>query len=97
MGKKSVKPKRGRPDTKILNDRELTPHENLALSIVGTAVADAKRLRANKAPKSTKVVDQFELLNFFRSRWCAILLGTTEITGEDIMDKVGLKDVFNSR
>ena len=93
MGKGHVKPRR--PYRQYKADPEAQPYENLAAAIVFQAVHDAKALKNGetmKAPNNTGIISKWELINFFRSKWCATLLGCTELSGEEIIERTGIYD-----
>ena len=94
MGRHRVKPKKTRPIRNlVVSHAELTPWENLAMAIVQLAVSDAKVLTERGVAKATlghRPVSKWELINFFRSRWCAVLLGLTELDGDAIAERTGL-------
>ena len=77
----------------ILDDTELRPYENLAMGIVAQAVTDSRKILQGKkvyAQHGGQIIDQGELIHFFESRWCDVLLGTTDLTGHDIRRTVGI-------
>lgn len=98
MGKHCVKPRRWKNNE--LGHKGLLPHEALAIAIVQQAVRDTKDCVENRpyyiAQEATGV-NKYELLNFFRSKWCGILLGTTELEGEEIIERTGLNELFDTR
>ena len=69
-------------------DPELPWEANLAAAIVNRAIADARIIQHGRGGFSEKYnsIDKWEIVNFFRSSWCADLLGCTELTGRDILD-----------
>ena len=94
MGKGHVKPNRGHPTVEMEFDG--LPHENLAAAIVYQAVRDAQDLAVGKKPKVPQhawIVSKWELINFFRSRWCATLLACTNLTGEEIIERTHLYEL----
>ena len=94
MGRHRVKPKKTRPIRNlVVQNAELTPWENLAMAIVQLAVNDAKVLTTrgvSYARSDKQIIIKWELINFFCSRWCAVLLGFTEIEGKVIAERIGL-------
>lgn len=93
MSKGHVKPRR--PYRQYRADPESPPMENLAAAIVYQAVQDAQALvQGNefKAKNNAGLVTKWELINFFRSKWCATLLGCTELNGEEIIERTGIYD-----
>lgn len=97
MGKGHVKPKRGRPTMEMEFDG--LPHENLAAAIVYQAVKDAQDVVSGRTPRNpyqAGVVSKWELINFFRSKWCATLLSCTNLTGEEIIERTRLCELFNT-
>lgn len=93
MGRHRVKPIKCKGCYITTETSELPAHLNLALAIVGQAVRDGRsivrRNSVSRAPQATR----WELINFFRSQWCGVLLGCTDLTGEDIMERIGLYDI----
>lgn len=96
MGRHNVKPKKPRQH-RTPQEYDLSPHENLALAIVVQAIADTRTLLAGGTPKGGGICSPHELLNFFKSQWCGTLLGTTEMQGDEIAERVGLYELFNTR
>lgn len=96
MAKVRVKPRRGRPTME--SEFDGLPHENLAAAIVNQAVKDAEDLARGKlrVPLSRAGTSKWELINFFRSKWCATLLGCTDLDGEQIIERVHLYDLSDS-
>lgn len=91
MGKHNVKPRKPR-QYRTADEYELTPHENLALAIVTQAVNDARTLMDGGKVRNGGVVSKWELLNFFRGQWCGVLLGTSDLDGDYIAERIGLYD-----
>ena len=93
MPKARVKPRRGRPTFEAEFDGY--PHENLAAAIVNQAVSDAEDLVAGKLrnPYVKGSTSKWELINFFRSKWCATLLGCTNLDGEEIIERMHLYEL----
>ncbi len=76
---------------KFYGDPELEPLQNLAAAIVVQAKQDAKRLDGReKAYLDNQWVTAKELVRFFESAWCSMLLGDTELEGRDIRKMVGI-------
>ena len=99
MGRHRVKPRRQRQPYKIYNDDEVNPLVNLATAIVNQAVRDALAVGGKgtlDAPKEAYGVNKYELLNFFRSKWCGILRGCTDLEAEALIERTGLNELFNS-
>lgn len=94
MGRHRVKPRK----VKIHRNSaefECSPHENLALAIVAQTINDARAMMDGRkvyASEGGGSVSEWELLNFFQSKWCDVLLGTTDLTGEDIAERIGFYD-----
>lgn len=88
MARIQVKPRKVRVDER--QSESLLPHERLAVAIVEQAVDDARTVlaKANRNPLS--LVSHWELCRFFESKWCAILLGTTDLDGNEIAERLGL-------
>jgi hypothetical protein len=93
MAKGRVKPKRGRPILGQEYDGE--PHENLAVAIVNQAVKDAQDLAKGRLqmPLVAGSTSKWELINFFRSKWCGTLLGCTNVSGEEIIERMHLYEL----
>lgn len=87
---------RGRPTPiiQLAADPELSPEERLALCVVVQAAFDLARLRRKKTDllqvERGVWLDLDELLAFFRSRWCNVLLGTTGMSGVELLERMGL-------
>lgn len=77
---------------KICNDPGFASYEALAAGIVAQAVADSKRLLQEKQAYKTDGMNitQQELVLFFESSWCDILLGTTDLNGHRVREMVGI-------
>ena len=88
MARRQVKPRKVRADER--QSESLLPHERLAVAIVEQAVDDARTVlaKANRNPLS--LVSHWELCRFFKSKWCATLLGTTDLDGNEIAERLGL-------
>ena len=72
-------------------DENIVGYEGLAFGIVTQAVADARTIQAGKEFHNPCVpITTQSLINFFESRWCDMLLGTTDLTGHDLRKKVGI-------
>ena len=92
MAKARVKPRRGRPIPREEYDGE--PHENLAVAVVAQAVKDAQDLASGKLiPLVSVSASKWELINFFRSKWCDTLLGCTNVSGEEIIERMHLYEL----
>ena len=93
MGRHRVKARKVRA-YKTPEEYDLSPHENLAVAIVRQAVTDAQTLMDGGKfwGIGGNNVGKWELLNFFCSRWCGTLLGTTDLDGEEIAERIGLYD-----
>lgn len=92
MGKGHVKPRRPRVQFKAAFDRA---YENLALAIIEQAIRDAKALMRGRvvlASRGGRIITVDEMLRFFHSKWCDVLLGTTGVTGEDVAERIGFYD-----
>lgn len=99
MGRHRVKPRKQRQPYKVYNDDEVDPLVNLATAIVYQAVRDAFAIAGKgvlDVPQEATGVNKYELLNFFRSRWCGILIGCTELETETLIERTGLNELFNS-
>lgn len=76
---------------KFYGDPELEPYQNLAAAIVVQAKQDAKRLNGqSEAILENQRITAKELIRFFESAWCSMLLGDTELDGSDIRKMVGI-------
>ena len=76
---------------KFYGDPELEPFQNLAAAIVIQAKQDARRLNGkDKAYLENQWITAKELIRFFESAWCSMLLGDTELEGSDIRKMVGI-------
>ena len=66
------------------------PYSHLAVSIILQAYDDLKALQgADKAYAESSVVSKWEIINFFRSNWCGILLSFQEtVTQEQLQEAV---------
>ena len=93
MGRHRVKPIKPRGHYNTVVTQEMPPHLNLALTIVSQAVRDGRRVVAGTGVKRAPQATRFELINFFRSQWCGVLLGCTELTGEELIERIGLYDI----
>lgn len=77
---------------KLRNDRCINPHVALALAIVAVAAEDALDIeRGEQVSVYGVITSPWELLNFFRSKWCSVLLGTTDLNGEDFIKMTELE------
>lgn len=79
------------PMNRLASDPELHPEERLALCIVAQAAHDLRRMKEKK--KRTMQIegdwlDQDDLVAFFRSRWCSLLLNTTGMSGTELLEKL---------
>lgn len=76
---------------RLSREGELDPYERLAFAIIGNAADEARKVRPGWPEANS-------LINFFRSDWCKVLLGTTKLTGEFFIQAFGLEaydeDVF---
>lgn len=70
-------------------DERLTPYENLAAAIIRRAIMDARRIDLGKQSQRDSHYYKSEILIFFKSKWCGVLLSTTTLTGDDIRKAVG--------
>lgn len=93
MGRHRVKPRKPRGRYITTESSELPPHLNLAMAIVAQAIRDGHRVVAGTGVKRAPQATRFELINFFRSQWCGVLLGCTELTGEELIERIGLYDI----
>lgn len=76
---------------KFYGDPELEPYQNLAAAIVIQAKQDAKRLNGRKqAIMDNQLINSSELIRFFESAWCSMLLGDTALEGSEIRKLVGI-------
>lgn len=98
MGKGHVKPRKPRQPYKLYNDDETDPMVNLASAIVHQAVRDAYAVAGKGVMDNARDaagVNKYELLNFFRSKWCGILIGCTDLEAETLIERTGLNELFN--
>lgn len=92
MGKGHVKPKKPRVHIEAAYDR---PYENLAIAIIAQAISDAEALMRGQTvftSRCGRLITVEEMLRFFHSKWCDVLLGTTGFTGEDVAERIGFYD-----
>lgn len=68
------------------------PWERLAAGIVIQAINDARAFKDGYVPQIQigANISEFEVTQFFKSRWCGLLLGTTDIQPKQIMEELGL-------
>ena len=77
-------------DDKFVYDPEMPPELNLAAAIVRRAISDARLLRIGRKPTKEECFhyNEQELAQFFKSKWCATLLGVADIKIEKLLKEV---------
>jgi len=79
-------------EQRLVNE-ELAPWEHLGMAIVIQAAQDAQDLQKGRQHPNSEgcaIISEVELIRFFESKWCGILLGTTDLTGQDVRRMVGI-------
>ena len=86
--KKKLKSPRCSPQ-KVISDGGFEPFEALAAGIVAQAITDARIVqRGVEIHNAGSPVNETELIKFFEGKWCAMLLSTTNLTGQEIRERV---------
>lgn len=77
---------------KYVFDPEMPPELNLAAAIVHRAFSDVKLLKGGRTPTNEDCFkyNEHELRQFFKSRWCSMLMCVSDISAETLLKEVGL-------
>ncbi len=96
MGARTVAVKRGFKHIAGAEKQIDNPYAHLAVSVIIQAWLDLKNLgNADRANMDSSVVDKWEVLNFFRSGWCELLLSCqSEVTYEQL--ETAVAEMLNS-